>query len=254
MNEKKNNMPLIIIIMVLCLCLGIAVGYIIFDKTKESNNNVQPSKVEDTKNLNNTDNNNSKSASYNNKSSETNNTDNKVNLVFDKNLVINTSLDKDAEYIDTKSQKPKGLYYIENYVVNKNIVTIKFSWNMMLQAYGIENLNYKPKQYDGEFATFEIQFTKNVKEVHYYSNCTGVGEEVVLFLMEDNTVEFIYLEKAIKNNDFKSQGVLPNVNDIAKFYYVDIKANLGSSCTTWAQRNDGKIYELKPFIMDIVHK
>lgn len=75
----------------------------------------------------------------------------------------------------------------------------------------------------------------------------AVGNEALFFLMDDGTVEYIPLAKAIQDNNIKSYGKLPNVSNVIKFYNVSsCPAESYTSCghQSLAQRADGNYYEL----------
>lgn len=74
----------------------------------------------------------------------------------------------------------------------------------------------------------------------------AVGYEVLFFLMEDGTVEYIPLAKATKEGNIKSYGKLNNITNVIKFYSGSSCSKTGPGCgmQSLAQRADGNYYEL----------
>lgn len=75
----------------------------------------------------------------------------------------------------------------------------------------------------------------------------AVGEETLFFIMEDGTIEYIPLAKAIQENKIKSYGKLPNVSNVIKFYdgsSCPAEGYTGCGHQSLAQRADGNYYEL----------
>ena len=87
----------------------------------------------------------------------------------------------------------------------------------------------------------------------------AVGGEVILFLMSDGTVEYVPLEKALKNggNNIKSYGKVQGVSDIVRLSTVRI-ANIYNGETVGGHANpvaikaDGSFYDVGNILHDIV--
>ena len=74
----------------------------------------------------------------------------------------------------------------------------------------------------------------------------AVGEETLFFLMEDGSVEYVPIHKALQENKIQSYGKLPNVENVIKFYNGGSCAKTGPGCghDIIAQRADGSYYNL----------
>lgn len=76
--------------------------------------------------------------------------------------------------------------------------------------------------------------------------------DIILFLMDDGTIEYIPVYKALVTSGVDgliSYGTLQDLKDIVKFYSVGaIRNPVGSSVTILAQTKDGTLYDLAPII------
>lgn len=73
----------------------------------------------------------------------------------------------------------------------------------------------------------------------------ALGDEVALFLMDDGTVEYMPIRKAAVNQEYKSYGKIPGVEDVIKFMDGELTYGPHVSHDILAQRADGKIYSLR---------
>ena len=88
----------------------------------------------------------------------------------------------------------------------------------------------------------------------------SVGGEVILFLMSDGTVEYVPLEKALKNggNNIKSYGKVQGVSDIVRLSTVRIGnitndgEKIGAHSNPVAIKADGSFYDVGKILHDIV--
>jgi len=81
----------------------------------------------------------------------------------------------------------------------------------------------------------------------------GSGNEAILFLMNDGTIEYVPYYLALKENNFRSRGKLENINGIIRL--LDVNASnpngVGGYRTVLAQRADGALYDLSSTINDL---
>lgn len=122
-----------------------------------------------------------------------------------------------------------------------NLARIQFAWDAIKQYYS--NLDIS----NTGFQSIDISLSGQVTDVFIARFGQAAGDETVLFLMEDGTVEYLPIYTAIKNNDFRSYGKIPELEGIVKFYTgnaIAANAMTGAGYQTLAQRADGKFYEL----------
>ena len=97
-----------------------------------------------------------------------------------------------------------------------------------------------------------ITFTQGVKDVYVGGIGQDMSGDIILFLMDDGTVEYIPIYQALSTNgidSLTSYGTLPDLKGIVKFYSVGaIRNPVGSSVTILAQTKDGTLYDLAPII------
>ena len=79
-----------------------------------------------------------------------------------------------------------------------------------------------------------------------------MSSDIILFLMDDGTIEYIPIYQALSTNGIDgliSYGTLNDLKDVVKFYSVGaIRNPVGSSVTILAQTKDGTLYDLNPII------
>ena len=72
--------------------------------------------------------------------------------------------------------------------------------------------------------------------------------------MEDGTVQYMPLKKAIQNSDFKSYGNIEGISNIVEI--VDGSSNIVNGpgyLTPFAITNDGSCYELYPIVDKLLY-
>lgn len=98
-------------------------------------------------------------------------------------------------------------------------------------------------------------FHNTVKEIYYYDKGQAftLEDSAVMFLMEDETVEYITLKDCIENDQLTSKGQIPELCHIKNFVYADgceyVDASGGSGWhTTFAVDDNHHYYdiEIKP--------
>lgn len=79
----------------------------------------------------------------------------------------------------------------------------------------------------------------------------GMGNETMLFLMEDGTVEYMPIMKAYKEKNYRSHGKIPGVENVIKFMNGDYyHIPYGPYSNVFAQRADGKFYSLAEILYE----
>ena len=91
------------------------------------------------------------------------------------------------------------------------------------------NKNYGLNKSTKDFnSTIELKFDTEV--VDFWSGSVGrqaIGNEIILVLLKDGTVEYIPLYDAIKNNNVKSYGKIEGINGIVRLGGVSFSGNDG---------------------------
>ncbi len=93
----------------------------------------------------------------------------------------------------------------------------------------------------------DLQLSGRATDVKIAQFGQSFGYETAVFLMEDGSVEYIPIIKALKSGSVKSYGKLDGVNEVIKFYRgssIPKDAMIGGGSQTLAQRADGNFYEL----------
>lgn len=123
----------------------------------------------------------------------------------------------------------------------KAYVTVD-SKNEMLQSFGgIVDLKNVKDVTDREITGFSAKPV----EVFYGQFGHEVIDEVILFLMNDGTVEYINTADLLNNSDYKSQGKKENLSNVVKFDILSAwEEEGGGYVTTIAIDKDGYYYDL----------
>lgn len=134
-------------------------------------------------------------------------------------IQLNTSTASDATFMWV-SWDALNEYY--SYTGTTKIAKTGTEWNVKIDLLG--------KAVDGLIESFG----------------NGLGGETLFFLMEDGTVEYIPIIKAVQEGKFQSFGKIPGVESVVKFYTAH---NYGGSVPL-AQRVDGDYYDLSVSVSD----
>ena len=169
--------------------------------------------------------------------------------------VDNNSLDFDTSKIVNSTADS---YELQNYngtidVIldeTREIATLSFNRKSLSDTYG---LNWDTTGVvEGTVEEKTITFTQGVKDVFVGGIGQDISGDVILFLMDDGTVEYIPVYKALSSNGIDgliSYGTLNDLKDVVKFYSVGaIRNPVGSSVTILAQTKDGTLYDLNSII------
>lgn len=154
------------------------------------------------------------------------------------------------------------LGFNENYVVSEG----EFDYNYELGSYssvGDSYLNFEYGNKKSEVKVlkyyydndkneeFTISFDKNVVDVHISTFDMNSDYSTALFLLDDGSVEYVLLERAIETSNFEPNGKLEDLKNIVKFYEGTACEKGTPICnkTTFAQSMNGKIYNLYDYIV-----
>lgn len=162
-------------------------------------------------------------------------------LGFFPNKLINPS--DDVNYrIGVHRFDYSGRYVFGSYIGgNKSAAEVYVYWQYIKDYYGVDTDRDTREN-------ITISFDQSVSEVYIGESGTSVKGDVLLFLLEDGTVEYMPVVEALKNHDFRSFGQLGGVEDIVKFYRADAITNERSYYTTLVQRADGSIIDLQTLL------
>lgn len=123
--------------------------------------------------------------------------------------------------------KSNGVEYTETEEINKNNYGIKIEINNG-KAYITTNVN--DELYKSIFTNAtplnkkEITgFKTNIISSYQANIGNGINAPIILFIMENGTVEYINTTDVIQNKKYVSNGILEGIKDIVKFASVDVK-------------------------------
>lgn len=179
---------------------------------------------------------------------ENNETEENVNdnsLDFDTSKIVNSTADS---------------YELQNYngTINvrlndtRKMATLSFNRKTLSDTYA---LNWDTTGVvEGTVEDKTITFNQGIKDIYVGGIGQDMSGDIILFLMDDGTVEYIPVYQALSTSGVDgliSYGTLQDLKDIVKFYSVGaIRNPVGSSVTVLAQTKDGTLYDLAPIIND----
>ena len=223
---------IIIILVIAIIGMGMYIAYdkgIIFASpasTEEENKNAKEEQE-------NTEKDNSEAQTTADSSQENNNV-----IAFDSSKCLNNEANYD--YLLNAEFNHWGIEAIDT---SNTKMRLRFHWDSVKEEFF--ELNSTNTGYDN----VDINLTKRVSDVEIALIENGAGSEVIIFLMEDGTVEYIPLRKAFLTNNINFFGILPGVDNIVKIYTaVATTKSVGSHDTILAQKSDGTFYDLAPII------
>ena len=187
-------------------------------------------------------------------------------IAYDKGIIFKSSADveekKEKPKKEVKKEEPKEeteelkiLGLNEENIVNKNdkvydlnkdttmnikinsdkkSVTVTLDWTDLSKSFNNERTDTEEKT---------ISFDKEVKEVLSGGSGQDITGMAILYLMEDGTVEYTPIYKAINANDFRSYGALPTITDIVRLENASVCRGIGCWVTTLGQKSDGTLYD-----------
>lgn len=176
--------------------------------------------------------------------------------ITDENTSIN-SLDFDISKIANSNA---DTYELQNYngTINvrldetRKLATLSFNRKTLSDTYA---LNWDTTGVvEGTVEDKTITFNQGIKDIYVGGIGQDMSGDIILFLMDDGTVEYIPVYQALSTSGVDgliSYGTLQDLKDIVKFYSVGaIRNPVGSSVTVLAQTKDGTLYDLAPIIND----
>ena len=165
------------------------------------------------------------------------------------------SLDFDTSKITNSNADS---YELQNYngTINvrldetRKLATLSFNRKTLSDTYG---LNWDTiGVVEGTVEDKTITFNQGIKDIYVGGIGQDMSGDIILFLMDDGTIEYIPVYKALVTSGVDgliSYGTLQDLKDIVKFYSVGaIRNPVGSSVTILAQTKDGTLYDLAPII------
>ena len=88
-------------------------------------------------------------------------------------------------------------------------------------------------------------FSANVVDAIYCKFGQSASAPIIVFLMDDGTVEYVDSLQMLKNKNYKSAGKITELKDITNFAYVDVTEREGSGyISIVAIDQDGYAYDL----------
>lgn len=134
---------------------------------------------------------------------------------------------------------------------NGKTVALNVNWNNAKEMYPeLDNTMQGYKNYS------ITNFSKKVVNVYIFGMGQAVGSEVLYFLMEDGTVEYMPIYKSLKEKLFKSYGKINNISDIVDIARGTVRANEDGSgngpgwLSVFAINNEGNYYDIGSMIQD----
>lgn len=227
MEQEKNKSTgkTVIIIILIVLLLGLVL-YICYDKKLFFNTT---DKVEEEK-------------EDNNKEKYNSSIDNVKDLKIDNEKCLNCK-ENDGRY-----------YLISSY---KHIDEVDASFSTKDNKKGMVSINideYNKKavsNYSLSNPILEYNFNKEIRNVIV----SNIGQEelapVVVFLMNDGTLNYIDIYSGLENNDLSTYKEISDVSNIANLYQASVCSDETEQCvitTILAQKEDGSFYDLESII------
>lgn len=126
-------------------------------------------------------------------------------------------------------------------------VTIEVNWEFVNSYY-----NINVARNDNE--TFTLELNANVIDLAFGHPTNLSSDTVLLMLLDDGSVAYMPLAKALQSRNIKGYGKLDDIDNVVKFYQADVTESYETSATTLAQRDDGEIIDLRSRLLAIIGK
>ena len=229
----------IILLVIIILIIG---GILIYGKiSKKDDNNTQ----QDNVTTNNESLNEIESVDIDEDINTLDNTENKDNIEIE-----NIKFDNSKMKI-----KASGVEYTETDEINENSYGIKTEIN---NGKGYITTDVNDELYKNVFTNAtpldkkEITgFKSDIISAYQASIGNGINAPIILFIMENGTVEYIKTTDVIQNKKYVSGGVLEGINDIVKFASVDVKeVEGGGYISVVAIDKDGYSYDINEILKE----
>ncbi|MBR2989470.1 hypothetical protein IKF40_00860 [Candidatus Saccharibacteria bacterium] len=128
-------------------------------------------------------------------------------------------------------------------------VELYIYWEFIGNYYGVDTGGKTNRQ------LAHIAFDQPIADITLGESGQTVGGDVLLFLMQDGSVEYMPIVKALRENRFESYGKMGGLSDIVKFYRTDAidgNGDFSGYITTLAQKTNGEIIDLQGFLRSAV--
>lgn len=151
---------------------------------------------------------------------------------------------------------------IYNPVVSTNDGIVQVVWDTSNNSGHVsvrwQDVGYYGLESEKDRTDYDIDikpFDSNTKVTDVYIQTIGVDSTyaTIFYLMEDGTVEYTPLLKALKEGEFRSYGKLDGVEGVVKLYSIGFSLKdfpTGGGITVVAQRADGNFYDLRQLIIN----
>ena len=153
------------------------------------------------------------------------------------------------------------LGFNENYVVTSGAYDYKFDLGTYASlgdayiylGYGKDKSEIRVTKYyydNNNREEYTMHFNKNVVDIHMTTYEADTNLNTILFLLEDGSVEYMFAETAIENDNYVTQGKIAGLENIVKFYKGTACEKGTPICnrTSFAQSLNGKIYNVYDYI------
>ena len=157
---------------------------------------------------------------------------------FDSNKILNAQ--------ESMIYKEESIKYcgMSLYINDKGIPIINFGYDLKNYFSDVGyKINLESIEYDKDVLI--DGFSKKVVNCYFGLTGQSVFGSIMLFLMEDGTVEYIPVIEALQKNTFKSYGKIPNVENVIRFVNGGFGyKNGGGALTVFAINKKGEAYDL----------
>ena len=242
MENKRKNIYIVIFVITTIIAACAAVYFKVDGdkkinevKAKLEEQNVNKNNTQDTESVEseNTENNSNKVTDNNKESCS-------LKLPIFNNNCINNK-DKNIQYNITTNYQ--GIYCKLN--KDNKSVNIDFDWDKLKSLYGI-NI---PSGLNNNHQSVKISnFDKEICNIYIYGFGQAIGQETVLFLMSDGTVEYMPLRKSLKNQEYKSYGKIAGIEEIVTINSGSCTPEFGGWYDIFAIKQDGSFYILSTIL------
>ena len=168
----------------------------------------------------------------------------------------------ESDDIYTASKQKDKLYgFDEKYVISNNDAdhSLKFgtysgsNGSYFTIAYGETNNSLvvvKGNYENDETQEYTMSFAGKVVDVYYGQFKNDPNYSALFYLLDNGDVCYSYIEDMVKDSEYGFYTTIENLSKIVKFYNgesCDTETNVCGT-TTYAQANDGIIYDLSDYI------
>ena len=108
--------------------------------------------------------------------------------------------------------RTERIFGVQAAVTSSNEVSISITDS------GVDYFKYENSESFSDTVTFKTD--KKVLRIYNCQFGQGLGQETIVMIMEDGTVEYMPIAYAIKNNDFRSYGKIEGIENAAEVMYA----------------------------------